>query len=118
MKIFNKTSGKYISKDAKECKSILSRMRGLMLAKKPKTVVLMNPKINIEGASIHMFFMRFPIDVIWVNEKGTVVDVFRAAKPWALKIYRPKLSAKYVVESPIGMIDASETKEGDIIKFN
>ncbi len=92
-------------------------MRGLMLAKKPQTLVIVNPHKDVEGASIHMFFMRMPIDVIWLNEAMKVVSLFENAKPWAIRIFRPRLSAKYVVECPIGAIKRSKTKEGDNFVF-
>lgn len=117
MIITNKTSGAVISKDAKEARSFFSRMRGLMLAKKPQTLVLANPHKDVEGASIHMFFMRMPIDVIWLNERMKVVSVFENARPWALRIFRPRLSARYVIECPVGSIKRTKTKEGDNFVF-
>jgi len=117
MIITNKTRRIVLSKDAKEARSFFSRMRGLMFAKKPQTIVLVNPHKDVEGASIHMFFMRMPIDVIWLNEGMKVVSVFEGAKPWAIKIFRPRLSAKYVVECPIRSIKRTKTKEGDTFEF-
>ncbi len=32
---------------------------------------------------IHTFFMKFPIDVIFLNEDNTVVDIKRNMKPWS-----------------------------------
>jgi uncharacterized protein len=92
-------------------------MRGLMFAKKPQTLVIVNPRKDVEGASIHMFFMRMPIDVIWLNEGMKAVSVFENAKPWAFRIFRPRLSAKYVVECPVGSIQRTKTKEGDQFTF-
>ena len=116
MKITNKTR-KTVIEDAKEARSFLSRMKGLMLTKKPQTLVLVSPEQSITDSSIHMWFMRQPIDVIWLNKEFKVVDIYENAKPWALKIFRPKLSAKYVVECPIGTIKRTKTKEGDIFSF-
>jgi len=117
MKITNTTRGTIVSNDAREAKSFMSRLRGLMLTKKPQTLVLVCSKSGIEPASIHMFFMRQAIDVIWVNEKNRVVSVYENAKPWALRIFRPRLSAKYVVECPVGTIKSSKAQEGDSFSF-
>jgi uncharacterized membrane protein (UPF0127 family) len=66
-----------------------------------------------------MFFMKYPIDVVWANSEGVVVDVKRrippasilAPKTWG--VIRPKVSAKYVVE--LGKSSAGETRIGDKI---
>ena len=118
MKITNKSRKTIISKDAKEAKSIWSRIKGLMLTKKPQTLVLVSPKEGIEPSSIHMWFMRQAIDVIWVNSAMKVVTLQENARPWAFKIFRPRLSAKYVIECPIGTIKKTKTKEGDLFSFS
>ena len=33
---------------------------------------------------VHTFFMRFPIDVVFVSRDGTVVKTCRAVKPWRI----------------------------------
>jgi uncharacterized membrane protein (UPF0127 family) len=117
MIITNKTRGTVVSEDAREARSFVSRVKGLMLTTKPQTLVLVNPHSDIEGASIHMWFMRQPIDVIWVNEKMKVVSTLESARPWALRIFRPRLSSKYVIECPIGTIKKTKTEEGDTFSF-
>jgi len=118
MKIENKTRKSIIAKDAEHAKSFFSRMRGLMLCKKPKTLVLEASKSGIEPCSIHMFFMRFPIDVIWVDESGVVADTYESVKPFSLRIFSPERAAKYIIEAPVGTIKATKTKKGDKISLN
>jgi uncharacterized membrane protein (UPF0127 family) len=118
MKIVNTTRKTVVSEDAKEARSFFSRVRGLMMAKRPQTLVLVSPHESIEASSIHMWFMRQAIDVIWLDSKFKVVDLFEGAKPWALNIYRPKSPAKYVVECPAGTIKAAKTKDGDSLYFS
>jgi len=68
-----------------------------------------------------MFFMRYPIDVVWADESLVVVDVRRRVKPASLHrpktwgILRPKAPAKYVVELGVG--NAGDTRLGDVISF-
>jgi len=45
-------------------------------------------------------FMRFPIDVFFLNEKKKVVEVKRDLKPW--RIYRPSKSYRYFFEAKEG----------------
>lgn len=65
--------------------------------------------------SIVMFFMRFPIDVVFVDGDGAVCHVLRAIKPWRTSsIVR---QSKFVVELPAGTIEASGTELGDRIEI-
>ncbi|NBX77292.1 MAG: DUF192 domain-containing protein [Proteobacteria bacterium] len=46
----------------------------------PENEALVFPKCN----SIHTFFMKIPIDVIFVSETGKVIKVFPELRPWRL----------------------------------
>ena len=54
-------------------------------------------------ASIHMFFMRFDIAVIWLSEELTVVDK-TIARRWR-PAYVPSRPAKYILETHLSQID-------------
>jgi uncharacterized membrane protein (UPF0127 family) len=118
LRILNKTRGAVLSENASYAHSFYGRLRGLMFTE-PADLVLASPKETVEHSSIHMFFMKYPIDVVWANSEGVVVDVKRrippasilAPKTWG--VIRPKVSAKYVVE--LGKSSAGETRIGDKI---
>lgn len=55
------------------------------------------------NASIHMLFMRFPIDVLFLNSQKQVVDSVENLPPWTLN-YTPKKDAAFIVELPAGTI--------------
>jgi len=97
--------------------STLGRMKGLMFSSKPRTVVLEARSEDISMSSIHMFFMRFPIDVIWLDSSLTVVDTYENAKPWSLKVFKPGKPARYVVETPSGIISETKTDTNDKLLF-
>jgi uncharacterized membrane protein (UPF0127 family) len=70
---------------------------------------------------IHMLFMRFPIDVVFVTRpsdggRGTrrVLSVRRALPPWRGIVWRVG-GAKGVLELPVGTVDKSGTGVGDEI---
>jgi uncharacterized membrane protein (UPF0127 family) len=96
--------------------SFSSRFRGLMLKKSlKKGMVLKIPKGRGKmGSAIHMFFMRIPLDVIFLNNEKTVLDQV-TLKPW--QTYTPKKAARYVVELKQGNLISSETEIGDILDF-
>lgn len=65
--------------------------------------------------SIHTFFMRIPIDVVFLDADRKVVRAVSALPPWrATSIY---FRAKTVLELPAGVLSASGTEEGDQLEF-
>lgn len=66
--------------------------------------------------SIHTFFMRFAIDVLFLDKQGTVVRAFEGLPPWRLT--RVYAGARSVVELPPGTLSATGTYEGDRIVFD
>lgn len=96
--------------------TFFSRLRGLMFKKKINSgLVLKIPAgRGKRGSAIHMFFMRIPLDVLFVNENKQVVDMV-SLDPW--NTYTPRESARYVIELKKGIIKTSSTKIGDIIDF-
>ncbi len=61
--------------------------------------------------SVHTFFMQFPIDVLFIDKDNRVIKIVRFMGPF--KATWPCLKAKFVVELPVGTIDASKTTLGD-----
>jgi uncharacterized membrane protein (UPF0127 family) len=61
--------------------------------------------------SIHMFFMKFPIDVIFCNDENKVVGLCPGIKPFALSpVFFQSACA---IELPVGTIHSSRTQVGD-----
>jgi uncharacterized membrane protein (UPF0127 family) len=67
------------------------------------------------AGSIHTFFMRFPIDAVFVGRDGTVVGVERDLKPWRTARRR---GAKWVLELAAGEADARALTTGARIREN
>lgn len=61
--------------------------------------------------SVHMFFMRFPIDVVYVSDSGEVVGLAPELRPYQIgPIVR---EASFVLELPAGTIEDTATQLGD-----
>jgi uncharacterized membrane protein (UPF0127 family) len=62
-------------------RSMWPRMRGLLGRKElpPGEGVLLEP-----ASSIHMFFMRFPIDAVFLDRQRRVKRVVERLRPWRL----------------------------------
>jgi len=88
------------------------RMRGLLgRTEFPKGDAM----IITHCQSIHMFFMKFPIDVIFCDNKDRVTGLCVDIKPFALSPIFFK--AAYAIELPTGTITTSNTQLGDQIQI-
>jgi uncharacterized protein len=66
-------------------------------------------------SSIHMFFMRFAIDAVFVDRGGTVTRAVTGLRPWRIASGGP--GAHAVLELPVGTIFSSGTREGDVLEM-
>ena len=66
-------------------------------------------------SSVHMYWMRFSIDVIYVNKEHVVVGIDPALAPWHIGHFYKKV--RYVVELPAGTFDASGIQVGDVLSL-
>ena len=62
------------------------------------------------GSSIHMFFMRFAIDAVFLDRDQNVLRVASDLKPWRMA---SKRGAKSVLELPAGRCARAGLREGD-----
>lgn len=113
MKIFNATKNTVIAHQVVTANSLLHRAMGLLNHKSLKQgEALIIPRCQ----AIHMFFMRFPIDVIFVDGKNSVVGVVAKIKPFQLSPIFWK--ADYAIELPVGTIEQSKISFGDLIRID
>lgn len=66
-------------------------------------------------AEIHMFWVRFPIDLVWLDDERVVVRTTHAIKPWRVERCP---GARSIIELPVGALDASGTVPGDRLTFD
>lgn len=65
--------------------------------------------------SVHTFFMKFPIDLVYVDKRRKVRKVRNRVPAWRLSAC---LSAHSVVELPAGTAERSGTQVGDELVFD
>ncbi|MBT4334712.1 DUF192 domain-containing protein [archaeon] len=98
-------------------KNVLFKVKGLMFSKPLKSgeaIILEAKEEGIIETTLHMLFVFYPIDILWLNKKLEIVDIKRKVlpfKPWIV----PKSPAKFVVEMKSGA--AKTLKIGDVLKF-
>lgn len=64
--------------------------------------------------AVHCFFMKFTIDIVFLNKAKQVVKISPAVKPWRIA---GCLKAHSVLELPEGQIQATGTRPGDQFEF-
>lgn len=113
MNIKNTTKKRIIAENAELCGDIFSKSLGLMFTLKPKPLIFIFKKEKI--IPLHMLFVFYPIDVLFLNKNKAVVEMKENLRPF--RFYTPKKKAKYVIELPESTIKKSRTKIGDKIGF-
>ncbi len=64
--------------------------------------------------SIHTFFMRYPIDVLFLDAEGTVVHG-KTYRPWRMSGWYAR--AKGALELHAGVIAETGTQVGDVVSL-
>jgi len=64
------------------------------------------------AGSVHMFFMRFPIDVVFLDRDRKVVEVRHGLRPWQVAAARRAVAA---LELPAGAAAEAGIEEGDVL---
>ncbi|MBU0661942.1 DUF192 domain-containing protein, partial [Candidatus Micrarchaeota archaeon] len=113
--LINKKTKKIIAQKVMLARTAFARAKGLMFERAGNFDYALVFELRGEtrmGASVHMMFVFFPIDVVYLNKHREVVDVCSGLKPWALN-YTPKSAAKYFIELPAGTAGAKGILTGD-----
>jgi uncharacterized membrane protein (UPF0127 family) len=61
-------------------------------------------------ALIHTAFMRFPIDLVFIDRDGCAVHTASRVRPWRVSM---ALRARAVIELPAGRLDDGQVEIGD-----
>jgi uncharacterized membrane protein (UPF0127 family) len=95
------------------CRSLLSKAFGLMFRLRPKTLVFVFS--NERYVPLHMMFVFFPLDIVFLDSSQHVVELKEHLMPFWY--YNPRHKAKYVIELSNRTIRKERIKLGDRITF-
>lgn len=111
MKCIRKLDGLVLAQTVEPAQTFMTRLFGLMLrrAMRPGSGLWLEP-----CKQIHMFFMRFAIDVLFLDSDKTIVHVIENFKPW--RVSPMVWKARGVLELPAGTL-AGRVKQGDSLDF-
>jgi uncharacterized protein len=114
----NETRGTMLGAEVEVGRSLWAKFWGLM----GRSSLAAGRGLWLPGENgIHMFFMRFPIDAVFVGRLAPdgarpVLALHRRLRPWT-GIVPLVRGADGVLELPAGTIDASATETGDAIRI-
>lgn len=110
-------SGGVVARRVASADSFWARFMGLM----GRTSLPADEGLYLAGNSIHMFFMRFPIDAVFVGKPDasgarSVVACKPDLRPWT-SLVMPVRGAAGVIELPAGSIARAGVQAGAIVRF-
>lgn len=92
--------------------SFFTRLKGLMFRKDQ----LVEEGLWISPCnSIHMCFMKFSIDAVFLTKEGRIVKMVENLQPW--RFVKPIKDAYSVIELPAGTITKLDLKQGEFIRI-
>jgi len=111
MRLIDRTTGKILASKVELADTFWRRFRGLMFRREfPKGSALLFSLSKPGRYGIHMFFVGFPIDLLYLDSRFVVVELRAGLRPW--RMHRPKAIANYLIELPAGTISRSNVKIG------
>jgi len=109
--LFNKSKNCLIASKALVADNFLLRLKGLMFRKSMNEEEAL---IFFHTPSIHTFFMHFPIEVVFLNQKMQVVEIYEELGPRRIVF---STSASIAVELPARKTSNKTLEIGDILEL-
>jgi uncharacterized membrane protein (UPF0127 family) len=113
MIIRNDTKNASLVDKGKVADTFFARLKGLLGS---ATLTKGEGLLITHEKSIHTFFMRYPIDVVYIDKNWQVIKVDCNMVPFRLGGYVTK--AAYILELPGGTIQETQTTIGDQLSFS
>ena len=111
MRLFNESRGVLLAEKLTVADTFWKRLRGLLGTREwPEGNALLIRPCN----SVHMFGMKYRLDVLFVDQKNMVLEAVEALAPGRLKFC---LGAKCAVELPEGTLRRTGTCRGDRLQI-
>jgi uncharacterized protein len=111
MILVNATKKTVVSDHCRFADSVLKRMVGLL----DRRALAQGEGLLLDRCyGIHTFFMRFSIDVLFLDKELRVMRAVPALPPFRTSVVK---HAVYVLELPAGSIERSQTTAGDQIQM-
>ena len=113
LRVVNETRHSVLGVRVRLADTIMSRMRGFLFRRSPTMGegILLTP-----CRGVHMYGMRYPLDVLLIDARGGVVAIHEGLAPGRrTPIYA---QANYALELPAGAVSATHTLVGDRLSWS
>jgi uncharacterized membrane protein (UPF0127 family) len=115
LRAINRTRGTILCERLEKAATSLERSRGLLGRKslEPGAGMLFIAGRLTPFLCMHMFFMRFPIDIVFLDRDGKVLKINHRLRPW--RVSSLVFGAHQALELVAGSAAQSGTQPGDQI---
>lgn len=110
-KLINARTGATVATSIAEADDMWKAFKGLMLR---KDLPAGHGMVFRPARGIHTHFMRFPIDLVFLDKGNKVVKVKPAMVPWRMDF----TNADGVIEFPAGWAERTDIRAGDQLLFH
>lgn len=112
MEIRNKSNNKIIASEVVMADTFITRLKGLMFKERLEedSAMLICP-----CNSVHTFFMKFPLDILFISKEYEVLYVIKNMLPQNISPFIRK--SFLVLELPVGTIEKTNTEKGDYLNM-
>lgn len=108
MVAFRRANGELLCGDCRLAATFMTRFRGLM----GRARLAPDEGLVLRTSSVHTSFMRFPIDVVFLDRDLVVRRIVGAMKPWRVAACR---SARWALELPANTCEARGLRVGEAL---
>ena len=112
VRVSNRTRDSVLAERAGHATGFFERARGLLGRPQPGP----GEGLVLEPCnSVHMWFMGYPLDVVFADAEQRVTGLVEDLRPWRMsKVF---WGSRYAIELPVGIIAASSTQAGDLLEI-
>ena len=113
MPVIRTGDGAIIATEVELADTFFRQLRGLMFRRDvPEGYAMLFDFYYERPVSFHMMFVRFPLDMLFLDEERRIIGLRRGLRPWTghASSRRP---ARYAIELPAGTAGRLALREGD-----
>lgn len=99
--------------EAELVSSFFGKCRGLMFRKKPTPLIFCSK--DDEFVPLHMWFVFFSIDVLYLDKDKRIIEIKEHFRPFCT--YVPRMRSRYVIELPKYSVAKFKLQVGDLLHF-
>ena len=112
-----KDDGSIVAAEVEYADTMLKQIIGLMFRKSvPESYAMVFTMRRDNREGIHMLFMRFPIDIAFLDKDKRIIDIRQNLKPWTGLAFSHK-PFRYAIEIPAGAAARASLKLGERLNW-